>query len=117
MDGRLKSRRRTPAAGRSDIDIPRRKLKRANRRRQDQPSSKARSPKRTWSRTRSTAAIDWGGCRCQAPAITGDATQTDPACALSPRHVELVALAEAVSDREPPAFHYRIMTRSELVEA
>ena len=61
--------------------------------------------------------IDWGGCRCQALAITGDATQTDPACALSPRHAELVALAEAESDREPPAFHYRTMTRPELVEA
>lgn len=30
--------------------------------------------------------IDWGGCRCQAFALTGDATRTDPACALSPDH-------------------------------
>ena len=36
--------------------------------------------------------IDWGGCRCQAFALTGDATRTDPACALSPDHV---LLAEA----------------------
>src|SRR3546814_14560368 len=28
--------------------------------------------------------IDWGGCRCQAFALTGDAAATDPACALSP---------------------------------
>ena len=27
---------------------------------------------------------DFGGCRCQAFALTGDAAATDPACALSP---------------------------------
>jgi pyrroloquinoline quinone biosynthesis protein E len=32
--------------------------------------------------------IDFGGCRCQAFLLTGDATATDPACALSPhRHL------------------------------
>jgi pyrroloquinoline quinone biosynthesis protein E len=31
-------------------------------------------------------ALDFGGCRCQAFALTGDAAATDPACALSPRH-------------------------------
>src|SRR5690606_3479712 len=30
--------------------------------------------------------VDFGGCRCQAFALTGDARATDPACALSPRH-------------------------------
>jgi len=29
---------------------------------------------------------DFGGCRCQAFALLGDAGATDPACALSPRH-------------------------------
>ncbi len=29
---------------------------------------------------------DFGGCRCQAFALTGDATNTDPVCSLSPRH-------------------------------
>jgi len=38
--------------------------------------------------------IDWGGCRCQAFAILGDADATDPACGLSPRHGEIVAAAE-----------------------
>lgn len=34
--------------------------------------------------------IDFGGCRCQAALLTGDAGNTDPACALSPhRHVLL----------------------------
>jgi pyrroloquinoline quinone biosynthesis protein E len=28
--------------------------------------------------------IDWGGCRCQAFAFTGDASRTDPTCALAP---------------------------------
>jgi pyrroloquinoline quinone biosynthesis protein E len=35
---------------------------------------------------------DFGGCRCQAFALAGDAAATDPACALSPRH-ELVEQA------------------------
>lgn len=30
--------------------------------------------------------VDFGGCRCQAFALTGDAAATDPACALSPAH-------------------------------
>ncbi|MFI7136101.1 pyrroloquinoline quinone biosynthesis protein PqqE [Nonomuraea sp. NPDC050153] len=31
-------------------------------------------------------ALDFGGCRCQAYALTGDAARTDPACELSPDH-------------------------------
>ncbi|WP_425104488.1 pyrroloquinoline quinone biosynthesis protein PqqE [Ancylobacter sp.] len=42
--------------------------------------------------------IDWGGCRCQAMAIAGDAAATDPACHLSPLHADLLALAEADAD-------------------
>lgn len=37
--------------------------------------------------------VDWGGCRCQALALTGDAANTDPACHKSPHHAEMVALA------------------------
>ncbi|MBB5939787.1 pyrroloquinoline quinone biosynthesis protein PqqE [Streptomyces zagrosensis] len=37
---------------------------------------------------------DFGGCRCQAYALTGDAARTDPACALSPDH----GLVRAVAD-------------------
>ena len=48
---------------------------------------------------------DWGGCRCQAFALTGDAAATDPACALSPYHH---LLAEAVAEaRQEGEFHYR----------
>ena len=47
---------------------------------------------------------DWGGCRCQAAALLGDAAATDPACALSPHHHLLgAALAEAGAS----AFTYR----------
>ncbi len=38
--------------------------------------------------------VDWGGCRCQAMALTGDAAQTDPVCSLSPLHESVRALAE-----------------------
>jgi len=50
--------------------------------------------------------IDWGGCRCQAFALTGDATRADPACALSPDHA---LMADAVEDarKPPPDFVYR----------
>jgi pyrroloquinoline quinone biosynthesis protein E len=54
--------------------------------------------------------VDWGGCRCQALAIAGDAAATDPACALSPMHGTLRALADAASSEPPPDFVYRRMT-------
>lgn len=38
---------------------------------------------------------DFGGCRCQAMAIAGDAAATDPVCIKSPLHAELQAEAEA----------------------
>jgi PqqA peptide cyclase len=50
--------------------------------------------------------IDFGGCRCQAFALTGDARATDPVCHLAPRHQEVVALA-AVQRDEP--YDYRRM--------
>ena len=51
--------------------------------------------------------IDWGGCRCQAMAITGDASRTDPACELSSDHDLILSLAEADSRADPPPFVYR----------
>jgi pyrroloquinoline quinone biosynthesis protein E len=38
--------------------------------------------------------IDFGGCRCQAALLTGDATVTDPACALSPHRATLNAIID-----------------------
>lgn len=64
------------------------------------------------------AEIDWGGCRCQAFAITGSADNVDPACALSPEHAKLQALAEADSQAESDDFHYRTRrTGLELFDA
>ena len=50
--------------------------------------------------------IDWGGCRCQAFALTGEAGRTDPACALSPDHA-LMAEAALEALRPSPEFSYR----------
>jgi PqqA peptide cyclase len=50
--------------------------------------------------------IDWGGCRCQAFALTGDAARTDPACALSPDHA-LLAGARRKAEEAAPDFVYR----------
>ncbi|MCS0496230.1 pyrroloquinoline quinone biosynthesis protein PqqE [Ancylobacter sp. MQZ15Z-1] len=51
--------------------------------------------------------IDWGGCRCQAMAIAGDAAETDPACHKSPLHAHLLALAEEDSHSRVNGYDYR----------
>ena len=52
--------------------------------------------------------VDWGGCRCQALRLTGDAAATDPVCRFSPHHDRVVAAREqAQTDR----FVYRTMKR------
>jgi pyrroloquinoline quinone biosynthesis protein E len=38
--------------------------------------------------------VDWGGCRCQAFLLTGDAGATDPACELSPHHEAVLCALE-----------------------
>jgi pyrroloquinoline quinone biosynthesis protein E len=50
--------------------------------------------------------IDWGGCRCQAFALTGDPARTDPACALSPDHA-LLAAARRETELAIADFIYR----------
>ncbi len=41
-------------------------------------------------------AVDFGGCRCQALLLTGNATATDPACSLAPaHHIVEAAVGEA----------------------
>jgi PqqA peptide cyclase len=50
--------------------------------------------------------IDFGGCRCQALALTGDARNTDPVCVRAPMRARVAAVvAEAQS--AAPAFAYR----------
>jgi PqqA peptide cyclase len=47
--------------------------------------------------------IDFGGCRCQAFALTGDARATDPVCHLAPNHDQVAELA-AVQEDAPYAY-------------
>ncbi|UKE49859.1 pyrroloquinoline quinone biosynthesis protein PqqE [Xanthomonas translucens] len=51
--------------------------------------------------------IDWGGCRCQALALSGDAATLDPVCERAPEHAELQALAQREAAGAAPAFVYR----------
>lgn len=46
--------------------------------------------------------VDFGGCRCQAYQLTGDAAATDPVCSLSPDHgrvADLLAVAPSTTVR------------------
>jgi PqqA peptide cyclase len=51
--------------------------------------------------------IDFGGCRCQALALAGDAAATDPACSLSPLHKKILAIAEADATAPDRDFIFR----------
>lgn len=47
--------------------------------------------------------IDFGGCRCQALALAGDAAATDPVCSRSPmRHVVDALIAGETGGNAPP---------------
>ena len=51
---------------------------------------------------------DFGGCRCQAYLMTGDATNTDPVCDLSPHHhlvTDAVARADGAATATAPREH------------
>jgi len=52
--------------------------------------------------------VDWGGCRCQALRLTGDATATDPVCRYSPHHKLVVSARESAQTDQ---FVYRTMKR------
>jgi pyrroloquinoline quinone biosynthesis protein E len=49
-------------------------------------------------------AEDFGGCRCQAFLLTGDAAATDPACSLAPKH-SVVEAALQQSNASPSVKH------------
>lgn len=51
--------------------------------------------------------VDFGGCRCQAMALVGDAGATDPVCIKSPHHAALQAQANAHASREDAPLIYR----------
>ena len=48
--------------------------------------------------------VDFGGCRCQALALAGDAAATDPACELSPLHAAMFTVARAEVGRLAAGF-------------
>jgi pyrroloquinoline quinone biosynthesis protein E len=52
---------------------------------------------------------DFGGCRCQALLLAGDAAATDPVCSLSPRRDVVDAVLARVNsgERASPAWTYR----------
>ncbi len=50
--------------------------------------------------------IDWGGCRCQAFALTGDPDTTDPACEFAPRR-EVLEMPIGEAGGDIPDFVYR----------
>jgi pyrroloquinoline quinone biosynthesis protein E len=59
-------------------------------------------------RTCPRKAVDFGGCRCQAFALTGDATNADPVCTLTPfRRIIDEALAESA---ESGVYEYRVLS-------
>ena len=56
---------------------------------------------------------DFGGCRCQAMALAGDARATDPVCSLSPLHPQVVARAEADAGADTADLIYRRMRKGD----
>jgi pyrroloquinoline quinone biosynthesis protein E len=46
--------------------------------------------------------LDFGGCRCQAFQLTGDATRTDPVCHLSPDHGKVAEAVRAANEQARP---------------
>ncbi len=50
---------------------------------------------------------DWGGCRCQALALAGDADATDPVCERSPAHAMVAAIRDRDADAVGTAWRYR----------
>ncbi len=51
--------------------------------------------------------VDFGGCRCQAMALAGNAAATDPVCHLSPLHDNILAMADTESTANVTDFVYR----------
>jgi pyrroloquinoline quinone biosynthesis protein E len=61
---------------------------------------------------------DFGGCRCQAYLLTGDAENADPVCELSPHHheiTELISRSAVLRDAHPPlAFRTSAVSLSQV---
>jgi len=55
--------------------------------------------------------IDFGRCRCQAFALTGDAGNTDPACTLSPLHEQIFKTGRVRGGGRQQPFHLSQLRR------
>ncbi|MDE2584357.1 MAG: pyrroloquinoline quinone biosynthesis protein PqqE, partial [Betaproteobacteria bacterium] len=53
---------------------------------------------------------DFGGCRCQALLLAGDASATDPACSRSPLHHVVQAAVQGAA--QPLRFHKPLVKRA-----
>ena len=51
--------------------------------------------------------VDFGGCRCQAFHLTGNAAATDPACSLSRDHASIEAARAEAAQPRLVEFRYR----------
>jgi pyrroloquinoline quinone biosynthesis protein E len=51
---------------------------------------------------------DFGGCRCQAWLLTGDAAATDPVCTLAPKHSVIEDILAQVNGNSRSEWVYRI---------
>lgn len=56
-------------------------------------------------------ARDFGGCRCQAFLLAGDAAATDPVCTLAPAHAVVEEILQRVNGSGDPAWVYRVDPR------
>ncbi len=55
---------------------------------------------------------DFGGCRCQAYLLTGDAENADPVCDLSPHHDRVLAAIERAVRASPPGSEAPLVFRN-----
>ncbi|WP_323766781.1 pyrroloquinoline quinone biosynthesis protein PqqE [Antarctobacter sp.] len=60
--------------------------------------------------------VDFGGCRCQALALAGDASATDPVCVKAPQHTRLQAQADAHAAGTAP-LTFRQMPKTGVTDA
>lgn len=61
--------------------------------------------------------VDFGGCRCQAMALVGDASATDPVCIKSPHHKALQGQADAHAASTEAPLIYRVSPGKETTPA
>jgi pyrroloquinoline quinone biosynthesis protein E len=62
--------------------------------------------------------IDFGGCRCQAALLTGNAANTDPVCTLSPNRAYVDALLRDLnsSSNRAPAWIPRVNPKKDVIQ-